>query len=93
VFEMAAQIRSPAKCEVPSVIGFLNANCERPPEIHKQIVPVYGKVINLQVVTKWCRDSPKEGLMFTTNKGAVGHLSSLTIFFRKLKEKFAQIDA
>jgi len=33
---------------------------------------------------------PKEGLMFRTNKGAVGHLWSLTIFFRKLKEKFVQ---
>ena len=37
-------------------------------------------------------NSPKEGLMFTTNKRAVGHLCSLTILFRKLKDKFAQID-
>ena len=40
VFEMAAPIQSPAKCEVRSVIRFLNANCERPAEIHKQIVAV-----------------------------------------------------
>ena len=38
-------------------------------------------------------NSPKEGLMFMTNKGAVGYLSPLTTFFRKLKEKFVQIDA
>ena len=30
---------------------------------------------------------------FTTSKWVVGHLWSLTTFFRKLKEKFAQIDA
>jgi hypothetical protein len=37
---MAALIQSPAKCEVRSVIGFLNAKGERPAEIHKQIVAV-----------------------------------------------------
>ena len=46
VFEMAAPIQSPAKCEVRSVIRFLNAKCERPAEIHKQIVAVYGNVMN-----------------------------------------------
>jgi len=38
VFEMAAPIQSPGKCEVRSVIRFLKANGERPAEIHKQIV-------------------------------------------------------
>jgi hypothetical protein len=42
VFEMAALIHSPAKCEVRSVIRFLNANGERPADIHKQIAAVYG---------------------------------------------------
>jgi hypothetical protein len=37
VFEMAAPIQSPAKCEVRPVIPFLNAKGERPAEIHKQI--------------------------------------------------------
>ena len=46
VFEMAAPIQSPAKCEVRSVIGFLNAKGERPAEIHKQIFAVYGNVMN-----------------------------------------------
>jgi len=54
VFEMAAPIQSPAKCEVRSVIRFLNAKGERPAEIHKQIVAVYGHVMNRQNVTKWC---------------------------------------
>jgi len=53
---MAAPIQSPAKCEVRSVIRFLNAKDERPAEMHKQIVDVYGKVINRQNVTKWCRE-------------------------------------
>jgi hypothetical protein len=56
VFEMAAPIQSLDKCEVCSVIRFLNAKGERPAEIHKQIVAVYGKVMNRQTVTKWCRE-------------------------------------
>jgi hypothetical protein len=56
---MTTPIQSPAKCKVSSVIRFLNAKGERPAEIHKQIVAVYY---------------PKELLMFTMNKGAVGHL-------------------
>jgi len=43
---MTAPIQSPAKCEVHSVKRFLNAKCERPAEIHKQIVAVYGNVMN-----------------------------------------------
>jgi len=56
VFEMATPIQSPAKCEVLSVVRFLNAKGERPAEIHKQIVVVYGNVMNWQNVTKWCRE-------------------------------------
>jgi len=50
VFEVAAPIQSPAKCEVRSIIWFLNTKYERPAEIHKQIV---GNVMNRQNVTKW----------------------------------------
>jgi hypothetical protein len=57
VFEMAAPIQRPAKCEVRSVISFLNAKGERPAETHKQIFAIYGNVINRQNVTKWCRES------------------------------------
>jgi hypothetical protein len=45
VFEMAAPIQSPAKCEMHSIIRFLNAKGERPVEIHKQIVAVYGNMV------------------------------------------------
>jgi hypothetical protein len=63
MFEMAAPIQSPAKCEVCSVIGFPNAKGERPAEIHKQIVAVYGNVMNQQSVTKWCREFSKGSSM------------------------------
>jgi len=56
VFEMAAPIQSPSKYEVRSVTRFLNAKGERPVEIHKTIVAVYGNVMNGQNVTKWCRE-------------------------------------
>ena len=49
VFEMAAPIQSPAKCEVWSVILFLNAKGERSAEIHKQIFVVYGNVMNFHL--------------------------------------------
>jgi len=52
MFEMAAPIQSPAKCEVLSYIRFLNAKVE----IHEHIVAVYGNVMNRQNVTKWCRE-------------------------------------
>jgi hypothetical protein len=54
VFEMAAPIQSPAKYEVRSVIRLINAKCERPAKVHKQIVAVYVNIMNGQVVTKWC---------------------------------------
>jgi len=53
---MVLSIQSPAKCEVRFVIRFLSAKLERPAEIHKQIVAVYGNVMNRQNVTKWCRE-------------------------------------
>jgi len=64
MFEMAAPIQSPTKCEVRSVIRFLNAKGERLAEIHKQFVAVYGNVINRQNVTKWCREF-SEGISTT----------------------------
>ena len=52
VIEMAAPIQSPANCEVRSVIRFLNVKGERPAEIHKKIVAVYGNAMNWQNVMK-----------------------------------------
>jgi len=53
---MAAPIQSPAKCKVHAVIQFLKAKGKPPVEIHKQIVAVYGNVMNRQNVMKWCHE-------------------------------------
>ena len=47
---MAAPIQSTSKCEVRSVIQFLSAKGERPAKIHKQIVAVYGNVMNFHLL-------------------------------------------
>jgi transposase len=51
---MAVPIQSPTNYKVHSIIRFLNAKVEYPAEIHNQIVAVYGYVMNLQIVMKWC---------------------------------------
>jgi hypothetical protein len=71
MFEMAPLIQSPAKCEVRSVVQFLIAKGERPEEIHKQIVAVYGNVIYRQNLTKWCRE-------FCEGRTDVSQVSSFT---------------
>ena len=53
---IAVPIQSPAKCEVRSVIRFLNVKDKRPAEIYKQIVAVCDNVMNRQNVTKWYRE-------------------------------------
>jgi hypothetical protein len=56
VFEMAAPILSPTKCDVPSVTQFFNPKRELPAEIHKQIFADYDNVMDQQNVKKWCRE-------------------------------------
>lgn len=51
---MCDKINDPAKCEVRSVIRFLNAKGVRPIEIYRQITEVYGNVMNEASVRKWC---------------------------------------
>jgi len=75
---MAAPIQSPAKCEVRSVIRFLNTKGERPAEIHKHIVAVYGNVMNRQNVTKLCREFSEGRTDVHDEQRSVGHLWSLT---------------
>lgn len=54
---MAALIQNPAKCEVHSVIHFLNAKGECLAEIHRQITVDYGVIMTQQNVLKWCQAS------------------------------------
>jgi hypothetical protein len=49
---MDMSIPYPTKCEVCSVIQFLNAKGEAPAEIHHQIVSIYVDVMNRQKVAK-----------------------------------------
>jgi len=72
-----APIQSPAKGEVRSVIWFLNAKGERPAETHKQIVAVYGNVMNRQNVTKWCREF-SEGMTDVHDEQRSGRPSQTT---------------
>ena len=74
MFEMAALIQSPTKCKAHSVIRFLNATGERPIKIHKQIVAVYGNVMNRQNVTKWCNEFSEGRTDVHDEQRTVGHL-------------------
>ncbi|UYV79390.1 hypothetical protein LAZ67_17002447 [Cordylochernes scorpioides] len=54
---MELPLSSPAKCELRSVIRFLNAKNNSPVEIHRLLVEVYGeKCMDIKNVRKWCRD-------------------------------------
>jgi len=56
-FAMELPLSSPAKCELRSVIRFLNAKKNSPVEIHRQLVEVYGeKCMDIKNVRKWCRE-------------------------------------
>jgi hypothetical protein len=49
-------IQNHARCEVRAVIRFLHARGETAAEIHRQLVSVYGDVMNRQSVAKLCRE-------------------------------------
>ncbi|UYV80034.1 TPX1 [Cordylochernes scorpioides] len=52
-FAMELPLSSPAKCELRSVIRFLNAKNNSPVEIHRQLVEVYGeKCMDIKNVRK-----------------------------------------
>ncbi|UYV71056.1 hypothetical protein LAZ67_8001560, partial [Cordylochernes scorpioides] len=54
---MELPLSSPAKCELRSVIRFLNAKNNSPVLIHRQEVEVYGeKCMDIKNVRKWCRE-------------------------------------
>jgi hypothetical protein len=77
MFEMAAPIQSPSKCELCSVIWFVNPKVECSVEMHKQIVSVYGDVMNRQNVTKWCHEF-FEGRTDVHDKQRSGRASSIS---------------
>ena len=59
---MNALISNLADCEVRGLIRFLQAENDRPCEIHQRLVAVYGEhVMNATSVRKWC-------IMFTNGR-------------------------
>lgn len=52
---MNVAIANPSKCEVRSVIRFLNAKKLPSCEIHRQVLEVYGDVMDESTVRRWCR--------------------------------------
>ena len=55
-FKVDVSNPNPTKCEVHSVIWFLNKKGDAPAEVHCQIVSVYGNDMNRQNVAKWCHE-------------------------------------
>lgn len=54
---MELPLSSPARCELRSVIRFLNAKKVSPIDIYRQLVEVYGeKCMDIKNVRKWCRE-------------------------------------
>lgn len=52
---MKKKIARAANCEVRAVIRFLDAKGLRPVDIFREILEIYGNVINQRNVTKWCK--------------------------------------
>jgi hypothetical protein len=90
---MAAPIRSPAKCKVRSVVRFLKAKGERPAKIHRQIVAVYGNVMNWQNVTKWCRELCEGRTDVHDEQWSCRPSLISNDLLQEIEEKLAQIDA
>lgn len=54
---MEVPIVDPAKCEIRSVIRFLQATGVPPTDIHRKLTQVYGdKCMSVQMVRHWCRE-------------------------------------
>jgi len=75
---MAATINSPAKCELRSVIRFLQAEGNSAAEIHRRMCQVYGEgLMSDGVVREWCRKF-KEGRKDVHDEGGQGRKSIAT---------------
>ncbi len=76
---MATTIDAPAKCELRSVIRFLQAEGRSVAEIHRRMSKVYGeKFISDGSVREWCRKF-KEGRTDVHDEGGHGRKSVATV--------------
>ncbi|GFY09983.1 uncharacterized protein TNCV_3699441 [Trichonephila clavipes] len=69
---MEVLIRSPAACEVRSVIKFLNVQSFAPIKIHRQVYE--PNIMNKQMVPRWCRQF-SEGRQSVHDEERSGRLS------------------
>lgn len=75
---MAMSISSPAKCELRSVIRFLQAEGHSAADIHRRMSRVYGeKFMSEGVVREWCRNF-KDGRTDVHDEGGQGRKSVVT---------------
>jgi transposase len=76
---MAATIDAPAKCELRSVIRFLQAEGRSAAEIHRRMSKVYGEnFMSDGSVREWCRKF-KEGRTDVHDEGGHGRKSVATV--------------
>ncbi|GBM59277.1 hypothetical protein AVEN_66218-1 [Araneus ventricosus] len=104
---MFKTISDPADCEVHSVIRFLNTKKDKPSEIHRQLVEIYGEnVLTDGMVRKWVRqfnhgrtnvhDEARSGRPSVVNDGLVAKVNekireNRRFTIRMLFDEFPQI--
>ena len=77
--KMAATIDAPAKCELRSVIRFLQAEGRSAAENHRRMIKVYGEnFMSDGSVREWCRKF-KEGRTDVHDEGGHGRKSVATV--------------
>ncbi|UYV83980.1 BRIP1 [Cordylochernes scorpioides] len=87
---MELPLSSPAKCELRSVIRFLNAKNNSPVEIHRQLVEVYGeKCMDIKNVRKWCREFNEGRInVHDEQRHFVHKIVSETLGYRKVSARW-----
>ena len=84
---MAATIDAPAKCELQSVIHFLQAEGHSAAEIHRRMSKVHGEnFMSDGSVREWCRKF-KEGQTDVHDEGGHGRKSVATVGLKRPSEK------
>ena len=73
-FVMELPLMTTAKCEIRSVISFLNAKGNTPIEIHHQLTEVYSEMcMDIKNIRKWCREFAFDRTEIHDENEAEGH--------------------
>ena len=80
-----------AKCGVREAIKFLNVKGNKPTDIHRQLIEVYGNDIRMDInrVWKWCREF-STGRTEIHDQGRSGRLLTSDVTIVKIKEKLRE---